>query len=229
MNEVENFLREDGVEKRSAGRAAYTKGKSHRGCTLPCDNASKKELKQLNGEVVEMNIKKPMSWNSFKKMPKDLQEEYLVFLHNEFGATLTDIGLKFGLSGRTSFWRWCKAQGLDTSKFCSRGRKSNLDQRWEKFWEDDSEVTTAVSVPVLEHVAEQKEEDSAKVSSEDDGCTIRSFTISLTNISSWDDAVALLKLLPLPKYNVVSIDLYSNSRLSLSNDHGRVRVCKEAL
>lgn len=46
MNEVENFLREDGVEKKSAGRAAYTKGKSHRGCTLPCDNKSTKELKK---------------------------------------------------------------------------------------------------------------------------------------------------------------------------------------
>ena len=216
MNEVENFLREDGVEKRSAGRAAYTKGKSHRGCTLPCDNASKKELKQLNGEVVEMNIKKPMSWKSFKKMPKDLQEEYLVFLHNEFGATLTDIALKLGLSRRQSFYRWCKTQRLDASKFCSRGHKSKVDQRWEKFWEDDSEVTTEASVPILEHVAEQeqKEEDSTAVSSEDDGCTIRSFTISLTNISSWDDAVALLKSLPLPEHNAVTIKLY-NTREAL--------------
>jgi len=199
MNEVENFLREDGVEKKSAGRAAYTKGKSHRGCTLPCDNKSTKELKQMNGEVVEMNIKKPMSWKSFKKMPKDLQEEYLAFLHKEFGATLTDMALKFGISGRSSFFRWCKTQGLDTSKFCNRGHKSTVDQRWEKFWEDGSEVSTSVSVPILE----------ATVSTDNEGCKIASFAVSLTNISSWDDAVALLKSLPLPEHNAVTIKLYN--------------------
>jgi len=216
MNEVENFLREDGVEKKSAGRAAYTKGKSHRGCTLPCDNKSTKELKRMNGEVVEMNIKKPMCWKSFKKMPKDLQEEYLAFLHKEFGATLTDMALKFGISGRSSFFRWCKTQGLDTSKFCNRGHKSTVDQRWEKFWEDGSEVATTVSVPILEHAAEQeqKEEDSAKVSTENEGCKIASFSMSLTNISSWDDAVALLKSLPLPEHNAVTIKLY-NTREAL--------------
>lgn len=216
MNEVENFLREDGVEKKSAGRADYTKGKSHRGCTLPCDNKSTKELKQMNGEVVEINIKKPMCWKSFKKMPKDLQEEYLAFLHKKFGATLTDMALKFGISGRSSFFRWCKTQGLDTSKFCNRGHKSTVDQRWEKFWENNSEVTTAVSVPILEHAAEQeqKEEDSAKVSAENEGCKIASFSVSLTNISSWDDAVALLKSLPLPEHNAVTIKLY-NTREAL--------------
>lgn len=49
MNEVEKLLHDDSKEKRSAGRAAYTKGKSHRGCTLPCDSKSNKELKQMNG------------------------------------------------------------------------------------------------------------------------------------------------------------------------------------
>lgn len=163
-----------------------------------------------------MNIKKPMCWKSFKKMPKDLQEEYLAFLHKEFGATLTDMALKFGISGRSSFFRWCKTQGLDTSKFCNRGHKSTVDQRWEKFWEDGSEVSTEVSVPILEHAAEQeqKEEDSAKVSAENEGCKITSFAVSLTNISSWDDAVALLKSLPLPEHNAVTIKLY-NTREAL--------------
>lgn len=216
MNEVEKLLHDDSKEKRSAGRAAYTKGRSHRGCTLPCDNKSNKELKQMNGEFMEMNIKEPMCWKSFKKMPKDLQEEYLAFLHTEFGATLTDMALKMGLSGRSSFWRWCKTQGLDTSKFCSHGHKSKVDQRWEKFWEGDSSVSTAVSVPVLEQISEQeqKEEDSAKVSTKDKGCNIMSFTILLTNISSWDDAVAVLKSLPLPKENTVTIN---------------VGICEEAL
>lgn len=204
MNEVEKLLHDDSKEKRSAGKAAYTKGKSHRGCTLPCDNKSTKELKQMNGEVVEMNIKKPMSWKSFKKMPKDLQEEYIAFLHKEFGATLTDMALKMGLSGKTSIFRWCKTQGLNTSKFCNRGHKSTVDQRWEKFWEDGSEVSTAVSVPILE----------ATVSAENEGCKITSFAVSLTNISSWDDAVALLKSLPLPEHNAVTIKLY-NTREAL--------------
>ncbi len=214
MNEVEKFLRDDSVEKKSAGKAAYSKGKSHRGCTLPCDNKSVKELRKMNGEVMKMNIKEPMCWKSFKKMPKDLQEEYLAFLHEEFGATLTDMALKMGLSGRSSFFRWFKTQGLDTSKFCSRGHKSKVDQRWEKFWEDGSEVTTAVPIPILEHVTEHKEEDSAKVSAENEECKVMSFSISLANISSWDDAVALLKSLPLPEHNAVTIKLY-NTREAL--------------
>lgn len=221
MNEVEKLLHDDSKEKRSAGRAAYTKGKSHRGCTLPCDNKSNKELKQMNGEVMEMNIKEPMCWKSFKKMPKDLQEEYLAFLHNEFGATLTDMALKMGLSGKSSFFRWCKTQGLDTSNFCSRGRKSKVDQRWEKFWEGDS----SVSVPILKQAPEQKEEDCSKCSTEDEGYKIRSFAVSLTNISSWDDVAVLLKSLPLPKYNTVNIDLYSSGE----NRVYRHAAIKEAL
>ena len=227
MNEVEKLLHDDSKEKRSAGRAAYTKGRSHRGCTLPCDNKSTKELKKMNGEVMEMNIKEPMCWKSFKKMPKDLQEEYLAFLHAEFGATLTDMALKMGLSGRSSFFRWCKTQGLDTSKFCSRGRKSKVDQRWEKFWEGDS----SVSVPILEQAPEQKqkEEDSAKVSNEDEGCKVMSFTVLLTNISSWDDAIALLKSLPLPKENTVTINMGATPSIPLLNNHGSVGICEEAL
>lgn len=225
MNEVEKLLHDDSKEKRSAGRAAYTKGKSHRGCTLPCDNKSNKELKQMNGEVMEMNIKEPMCWKSFKKMPKDLQEEYLAFLHKEFGATLTDMALKMGLSGKSSFFRWCKTQGLDTSKFCNRGHKSTVDQRWEKFWEGNSSVSAAVSVPILKQAPEQKEEDCSKCSTEDEGYKIRSFAVSFTNISSWDDVVVLLKSLPLPKYNTVNIDLYSSGE----NRVYRHAAIKEAL
>lgn len=227
MNEVEKLLHDDSKEKRSAGRAAYTKGKSHRGCTLPCDNKSNKELKKMNGEVMKTNIKEPMCWKSFKKMPKDLQEEYLAFLHTEFGATLIDIALKMGLSERSPLMKWCRTQGLKTSKIFHPGHKSKVDQRWEKFWEGDS----SVSVTILGQAPEQKqkEEDSAKVSAENEGCKIASFAVSLTNISSWDDAIALLKSLPLPKENTVTINVGATPSIPLLNNHGSVGICEEAL
>ena len=77
----------DEVKERNAMKSgAFHKknGSKSKKCTLPSDNLTPAQRKKLNGPVRGWNVKKPMSWDDFKKMPIDLQNEHIAFLQETF-------------------------------------------------------------------------------------------------------------------------------------------------
>ena len=89
-------------KKRIARNAKYQKnGSKSKKCTLPSDYLTAKEKRALNGEVKTYCLSKPVSWNEFKEMPYNIQEEYVTKLHERFQVTMVDLGYLFGRSGKT--------------------------------------------------------------------------------------------------------------------------------
>lgn len=91
----------DVLQKKRLGYGArhMKRGSKSRRCSLPSDHLTAAQLKGRNGPVNTYNLEKPMTWEDFKAMPKDLQQSYIASLQSRFGVGTTTISKElFGLS-----------------------------------------------------------------------------------------------------------------------------------
>lgn len=90
------------TKKRIArGASARKCGSKSRRCTLPSDYLTDAQKKARNGKMSTYNLSKPMTYEQFNLMPRDLQREYLLKLRNDMHASARAIALMFGCSGET--------------------------------------------------------------------------------------------------------------------------------
>ena len=89
-------------KKRIANQARYRKcGSKSKKCNLPSDRLTNKQWKDKCGPVVSFNFNRPMSWDTFKKLPAMVQAEYITNLQKKFGVTAVDLGKMFGVQALT--------------------------------------------------------------------------------------------------------------------------------
>ena len=165
MTDEEFVFRETSRERKRNGIGTYHKkrqGGKH--VRLPSDNLSKKEIKQMNGEVKVYNFAVPMSWKDFRAAPNDIKKEYLdTILANFDGITAQYIAESFGVK-RGNFAAYINKCGIklgNGAKRCSA--KKFDDSESGKAWRN---WVGGASVKVKEkpvEVVEVVKEDSAKV------------------------------------------------------------------
>ena len=117
-------LQKENQEKKVIARSARNKV-THTGCKLPSDYMTKKEKMAMNGEVMTMEMNKPVKYQAFKLWPADLQKEYLENLVKTFGVGLDDVGEMMGCHVNT-FRQFARSRGLrdvfptrkSPTKFC---------------------------------------------------------------------------------------------------------------
>lgn len=142
------------TKKRIArGAAARKCGSKSRRCTLPSDYLTDAQKKARNGKMSTYNLSKPMTYEQFKLMPRDLQREYLLKLRNDMHASSRVIAQMFGCSYET-VRVVIRNLGINTG-----GKKlyMNLDQlmRWNNWLSGDAANTpVAVTEPETETEAE---------------------------------------------------------------------------
>ena len=96
MNDITYTFNQTSKERKALVPSAM---KRTNGSSLPSDLLTPAPQRKLNGPVHKYSLSEPMSWESFKAMPRDLQAEYLSDLHERFGVGSSTIGrLLFGLS-----------------------------------------------------------------------------------------------------------------------------------
>ena len=138
------------TKKRIArGAAARKCGSKSRRCTLPSDYLTDAQKKARNGKMSTYNLSKPMTYEQFKLMPRDLQREYLLKLRNDMHASTRVIAQMFGCSYET-VRVVIRNLGINTG-----GKKMymNLDQllRWNNWLSGDAANTpVAVTEPETE-------------------------------------------------------------------------------
>lgn len=131
MTDAELIMRSEAKEHKANGRAVYNRasrgGSKH--CHLPSDNMTKAQLKKMNGDVIVLQMNKPIPWKEFKKYHPDLQREYLENLVKNYGARQVDIANMFGLE--KSYCSKCITL-IAPNLFKNHGKKSP-DPRWLAF------------------------------------------------------------------------------------------------
>ena len=146
------------TKKRIArGAAARKCGSKSRRCTLPSDYLTDAQKKARNGKMSTYNLSKPMTYDQFKLMPRDLQREYLLKLLNDMHASTRVIAQMFECSDET-VRVVIRNLGINTG-----GKKMymNLDQllRWNNWLSGDAANTpVAVTEPETETETETEAE-----------------------------------------------------------------------
>ena len=159
------------TKKRIArGAAARKCGSKSRRCTLPSDYLTDAQKKARNGKMSTYNLSKPMTYEQFKLMPRDLQREYLLKLRNDMHASTRVIAQMFGCSDET-VRVVIRNLGINTG-----GKKlyMNLDQlmRWNNWLSGDAantpetETETEAEAETISAAAEETEDVSAPVNND---------------------------------------------------------------
>lgn len=157
------------TKKRIArGAAARKCGSKSRRCTLPSDYLTDAQKKARNGKLSTYNLSKPMTYEQFKLMPRDLQREYLLKLRNDMHASARVIAQMFGCSYET-VRVVIRDLGINTG-----GKKiyMNLDQlmRWNNWLSGDAANTpVAVTEPETETETETEAETISAAAEETEG------------------------------------------------------------
>ena len=165
------------TKKRIArGASARKCGSKSRRCTLPSDYLTDAQKKARNGKMSTYNLSKPMTYEQFKLMPRDLQREYLLKLRNDMHASSRVIAQMFGCSYET-VRVVIRDLGINTG-----GKKMymNLDQlmRWNNWLsgdaantpvavtEPETETETEAEAETISAAAEETEDASAPVNND---------------------------------------------------------------
>lgn len=92
------------------------------------------------------SMNQPMSWNDFKSMPHDLQQQYLDGLHARFGVGPSDIAKYLFLRAPNSLRQSTVAMGLTVAK---RDKNRDLDGflAWLRKADEDTRAAEAEKKP----------------------------------------------------------------------------------
>lgn len=115
----------DVMQKKRLARNQFHNAKyKHGGCHLPHEDLTPAQMKRRNGPMMTYSMNQPMSWNAFKCMPHDLQQQYLDGLHACFGVGPSDIAKYLFLCTPNNLHQSTVAMGLTAAK---RDKNCDLD------------------------------------------------------------------------------------------------------
>ena len=139
MTEAEKMFRQTSKERKNP-RGVWAKKSESRSkrCSLPSDNLTEKQRKELNGKVETLNTMKIYTWDEFKKLPGTLKEVYLKALYDH-GARTLDISELWGKGGASNLRTALSAFGIDNSELAKKSpqyKKATPSKDWLKFLED---------------------------------------------------------------------------------------------
>ena len=104
MTEEKYAYVHDLKSKNSTARSARSR-RTHCGkggsVRLPSDYLTKKEIKEMSGDVKTYRLNEPMTWAEFKGMPEDLQKAYLQAIRKRYDAPFSEIAKMLGVCQQT--------------------------------------------------------------------------------------------------------------------------------
>ena len=142
----------DVLQKKRLGYGArhMKRGSKSRRCSLPSDHLTAAQLKGRNGPVNTYNLEKPMTWEDFKAMPKDLQQSYIASLQGRFGVGTTTISKElFGLSA-VSLRQYMTRHGLTYDSGFKGARPGIHWDRWLTEIVTEAALDSDEDLPVAE-------------------------------------------------------------------------------
>lgn len=131
---------EDVIDRGSTARqrgCLYKHAGKNSACELPSDHLSKKEREKLNGDMISININRPVSYSVFLKASDDTQRDILMKMIDN-GATLERIGRLWNVDA-------AKSKFL-LNKYCVNVPKHNRYKKteWELFIKEDTPEESTV-------------------------------------------------------------------------------------
>ena len=211
MTDESYVFRQTSLERKKIANGVYSRKRGSRSkkCTLPSDSLTAGQLKKRNGEVMQYNLNKPMSWHTFKSMPEDLRREYILKLKNKHGARSRDVAEMFDMSKNGFSVAMIKLFGGHSPFEDSSAKKISLD--WVEFIRNDTEVSeeaepTEVNLPTEDAESVESETERVKQTPTSKSRGVARVTSGLIHLEGTPEAVfakAILAMNPESTYSVV--------------------------
>lgn len=95
MNEIEYVFNSDIREKKRTARGSRNKkcGAKSKKCSLPYETMKRKDLKAMNGSVINYKLSEFYSWDEFLAMPSDIQVEYINRMSEHYNIGLSTLSV----------------------------------------------------------------------------------------------------------------------------------------
>lgn len=131
----------DVMQKKRLAHNKFRNAKyKHGGCRLPHEDLTPAQIKRRNGPMMTYNLNLPMSWDIFKTMPKDLQQQYLDGLHARFGVGPSDLAKYLFLRTPSNLHTSTRALGLTVAK-CDKHRDIDGFLAWLRKADEEDRKT----------------------------------------------------------------------------------------
>lgn len=197
MNDIEYDFMSRNRELKSTASGAFHKRSGARTTFvgLPSDNLTPAQLRKKNGEVLTYNLSKPMTFESFKVLPSDIQREYLTRLVNEYDASSNMLCQMLHVSPVT-MKNVMRTLGVATTE--RRGKMSSeASERWTRFLNPPVEKPAYVEIPdapIGEPVAPEP-----VIDTQVPGLEYKGYSLELSGVTDWGDVLRYLQAFPLQR------------------------------
>ena len=155
-------------ERKRIARGSYAKkgGSRSKRCSLPSDNLTAKQRKELNGAVETISKKQKLARQEWQKLSKSMKRQYLEILFLEHNARIKDIAEMWGI-GQNNVWRMFNKAGVDVSDIVKKSkayRKNSPSPEWLAFMAPTrEEKSEEVSPPIEKPKAPPAASDAVKL------------------------------------------------------------------
>lgn len=186
----------DCLQKKRIAQSAKKRVGLRKGCTLPSDYLTPAQKKKLNGDVISVNLNKPISYKYFKTLSTDMQEMYYNHLVDEFGVFQADIAKMFGISNNT-LSAYLSKRGISVHKQTNtkadqQRRKAN-EEKWQLFLAGEYQPNKESEEIDISNSSESDE----KAPDSSFGEKLTSYRLEFTDVTDWMDILRTLSQMPI--------------------------------
>lgn len=195
MNDIEYIYRQDIKDRKSmaSGARHVKKGSRSKKCSLLSDYLTASQKKKMNGEVTVYKMNQPITFDEFKSMPKDLQEDYIANLMKTYHVSVRQISLMMQVADGT-LSGYVRRYKLNVPKATSTDGKINRmkipeQKKWEKFCKGEADIKERkmTTVETAEAVATSVETTSSPMKVSD-------ISVSFNGEINFEEIVTYLQL-----------------------------------
>lgn len=154
-------------KKRIARMAQYRKrGSKSKKCPMSTDYMTRKQWEERCGEVHAYKMDEPKSWEQFKEMPINIQQEYLAFLVKNYNVNATSLGTMFSVKPLT-VRRYIETNNFGLTFKVGNSMNSAQKEKWKQFLEQSEPLPDeqAVNEQVYDYESDTKSETPQLISS----------------------------------------------------------------
>ena len=196
----------DCLQKKRIAQSAKKRVRPKKGCSLPSDNLTAAQRKNLNGDVISVNLNKPITYSHFKSLPSDMKTLYYNHLVEEFGATQTCIAKKFGIRNSV-LYKYLKNNDVSVIKL-DKGARLKKPYEWKLFCNGnygkcESPATSSEDSIDILNGSKSKQFICNK---------LKKYHLEFTDVSQWHDILDMLASMPLHEGVTVVVTVYGGEK-----------------
>lgn len=212
-----DFYKEISEQKRIARGAIHRKGGSKsRKCSMSTDYMTQKQWKERNGPIMTYVMNEPIAWESFKQMPKDLQEQYIKNLIDKYNVSYTNLVELFQVC-TTTIRRYFEKQGINPGFYAGHRMNAQQKEVWAEFLGIE-ESETIESEEAVTDVCDESTEEPVDAEDTDDEIEVANPKVAKPS--------CVMKRFSVEFKGPIDVDMIANSlRMILGdNSNGSLRV-----